>query len=469
MVAAPAFLSVFMLMALGGMGAPNELLSAIDADAYFRSRQVPVTVAKMLELAGKQPTDAKGEVSQLLAIRMLGEEPEEVQKEKEAILKVLQPLAEGKQPGDKHGFVRTYALRTLDRLGAKEAGRERRPPEETGQRKLIDAFAWFPDKVTFVAGGWNAARDDTRENALRSLLKATARPEDLEQVYKFAETVGNIRIDGFAFGYVLDPQPRQGRIYMRITGAGDHERLVAFLRKNGAQVGTFKEEKGPHGERITFFTPNLGPVLALVGDTDIIIGGKEGQPAADATLLEQVLKIRAGEQPNILKGPLGEDLKKVSPQAVGLVLGDVPQEVRQMILVGGPLGGPFRAFPDRVQVELTRGANGDLDIRFRGKLGNANEAKLFAEDISDLRKKGLEALKNPPPPPPGIKLPPRTFEMMRTALESLKTEARDSAVSGSMQVGRELVTALPMAFFGAAVYRPDVPMPQPKATPAPPK
>src|SRR5690348_877743 len=100
MVAAPAFGIVFMFMAVGGLGMPSDLLSVIDPDAYFRSRQVPVTVGKMLELAGTQPTDAKGEVARLLAIRMLGQEPEEVQKEKQAIVKVLEPLAEGKQAGD---------------------------------------------------------------------------------------------------------------------------------------------------------------------------------------------------------------------------------------------------------------------------------------------------------------------------------------------------------------------------------
>ena len=461
MAAAPVYLSVFMLMALGGMGMPSDLLSLVDPDAYFRAREVPVTVAKMIELAGKQPADVKGEVAQLLAIRMLGDEPEEVQKEKEAIVKVLQPLAEGKQAGDKHGFVRTYARRTLERLGIKDA----QPAE--APRKLIDAFDWFPDKVTFVAGGGNAVRDDSKDNPLRALLKSNARPEDLEQLYKFAESVGNVRLDGFAFGYAFDSQqPTKGRIYMRVRGAADHERLLAFLRKAEGQGSTFKEEKGPGGQRITFITHNFGPAVVLVGDTDLIIAAKTDQPAADTGVVEQMLKIRAGEQPNIFKGALGEDLKKVPREAVGLVLGDVPQEMRQMILAIGP----FRSFPDRMQIELTRGGNGNLDIRFRGKLGNANEAKLFAEDMSELRKKGIEALKTPPPLPPEIKLPPRIFEMMRTALESLKMEPRDNAVTGNMEVARELVNVLPMTLFSAAVFRPNIPMPPnppPKAAPAP--
>jgi hypothetical protein len=459
---APTFLSVLLLLGLGGLGMPSDLLSLIDPDAYFRAREVPVTVAKMLELAGKEPSDAKGEVAQLLAIHMLGEEPDEVQKDKEGIVKVLQPLAQGKQAGDKHGFVRSYARRTLGRLGVK-IGQNAEPG---AQRQLIDTFNWFPDKTTFVAGGWNAARDDSKDNPLRAMLKANGRPEDLEQLYKFAETVGNVRLDGFTLGYAFEAQqPQKGRIYIHIRGAADHERLVAFLRKTGGQVATFKEEKGPGGERITFMTQNFGPAMALVGDTDLIVGAKADQPTSDTTVVEQMLKIRAGEQPNLLKGALGDDLKKISPNAVGLMLGDVPQEVRQMILAVGP----FRAFPDRLQVELTRGGNRNLDVHFRAKLGNANEAKLLADDVGDLRKKGIEALKNPPPLPPEIKLPPRTFELMRATLESLKLEAKESAVTGKMEVARELVNVLPMMFISAAAFRPNVPMPPnpPKAVPAP--
>jgi hypothetical protein len=461
MVAAPAFGIVFMFMAVGGLGMPSDLLSAIEPDAYFRSRQVSVTVAKMLELAGTQPSEAKGEVARLLAIRMLGEEPDEVQKEKQAIVKVLQPLAEGKGPGDKHSFVRRYARRTLDRIGVKGTSPERAASEQSSQ-KLVEAFSWFPDKVAFVVGSWNVNRDDARQNPLSSFLKANVPPEAFEQVYKFAETVGNVRLDGFAFGFAVDAQqPGKGSLYVRITGAADHERLVDFLRKNGGLTGTVKEEKGPQGERITFLAPQFGPAMALVGDTDLIIGGREGPGAADTSVLEQMLKIRAGTQPNITKGPLGEALKKVAPQTVGLILGDVPAEARQGLLAGGPL----RAFPDRVQVEVSRAAKGDLEVSIHAKMLNANEAKLFAEDGNGLRKKGLEALKNPPPTPPGIKLPPRTFEMMRETLESVKLEPKENMVTGGMQVPRELLTVLPMAFFASA--RVEAPMPQQKNTPAP--
>jgi hypothetical protein len=457
---------VFLLLGLGGSGMPNDLLSLIDPEAYFRARQVPVTVAKMLDLAGKQPAGAKDEVAHLLAIRMLGEDPDQVQKEKEDIVKVLEAITTGKQGEGGHGFARAYARRTLERLGVKVAP----SGKEGAEPKLIDALGWFPDKVTFVAAGRQAAgaAAEGKDNPLRDFLKANVPAREMEEVYKFAEAVGNVRIDTFALGYAPDPkQQRKGRIYLRITGAANHQRLGEFLRKSIGN-GAAREEKGPKGEPITLFSPPgaFGPAFALVGDTDFLIAGYEDNQANHAEVIEQILKIRAGTQPDALKGPLAGELKKISAEAIGLVLGDLPQEVRQGLMIGGP----FQSFPDRMQVEIKPGAKGSVDIHFQGKFGNANAAKAFADSVATLRKQGIEALKNPPPLPPGAKIPPRVFELMRTALEGLKMDPKGDAVTGGMQISRELINLVPAMLGGYMTIRStEVPMPQavPKAIPAP--
>ena len=69
-------------------------------------------------------------------------------------------------------------------------------------------------------------------------------------------------------------------------------------------------------------------------------------------MLEQLLKVRAGKEANIFKGPLADELKNVPASVVGLVLGEVPAEMRQG-LVGG---GPFQSAPERIRMELTRTA-----------------------------------------------------------------------------------------------------------------
>jgi hypothetical protein len=448
---------ILFMLGVGGIGIPNDLVSYIDPESYFRSRQVTVTVEKMLELAGKQPTDAKGQVARLLAIRMLGEEPDEVKKEKEAILKVLEPLTKG-QEGP--GFTRAYARQTLLRLGVKVA-----PAGPDAGPKLLDGFGWFPDKVNLVAGGVRAAPgvETRKDNPLRDFLKSIP-PQGIEELYKFVEAVGNVRIDRLTFAYAAEPQPGKGRIFFRITGAADHKRLAEFFAK---QAGlTAKEEKGPGGESITIFnTGGFGPSVALVGDSDFLIAGSDGGQGNHQEVLEQMLKVRAGTQPNALKGPLAAELKKVPAQVVSLVLGEVPAEVRQGLVVGGP----FQSAPERINVQVMRGQGG-LDLSFRGKFANAAGAKAFADSMATLRKQGLEALKTPPPLPPGVKIPAKAFEMMRASLESLKMEPKDDVVAGGMQVPGELVNLMPLLMGYAVVGRDVAPMPTaPKVVPAPAK
>jgi len=343
--------------------------------------------------------------------------------------------------------------------------------QDGAERKLVDGFAWFPDKVTFVAGGRHvASAAPDKDNPLRDFLKANMPPREMEEMYKFAEQVGNLRVDSLAFGYAADPQQaRKSRIYFRITGEGDHKRLAEFLRKSIAANINLKEDKGPAGERITIFNMGggFGPAMALVGDTDFLIAGYEDhQQANHAEVIEEILKIRAGGQANVFKGPLAPTLKTIAPETVGLVLGEVPQELRQGLL----LGPAFQAMPDRIQMDVTPGSKGVMDLRFHGKFGNATQVKVFADGIAALRKQGIEALKNPPPLPPGAKIPPRTFALLRTSLEGLKIDAKGDAVTGGLQVSRELISVLPMMLAGLAPVRPpEMPMPKqavPKEVPA---
>jgi hypothetical protein len=459
---------IFLLLVglSGGAGMPSDLLSLIDPESYFRSRQVPVTVEKMLELAGKQPTDAKGRVARLLALRMLGEDPAEVKNEKAAIVKALEPIANGKEGDDAHGFARAYARQTLRRLGVKADSGE----PDAAHPKLIDGFTWFPEKVTFVAGGVQP-RDktgDRKPNALRDFLKKNMPAQAVEEMYKFAEAVGNVRIDRIAFGFAPDPkQQHQARIFVRITGAADHKALAAYLRKNLPSEATVKDDKGPGGELLALI--NMGkfaPAMALVGDTDFLLAAHEGprgpggEQANHLEVIDQILKVRAGGQANALKGPLADELKKIAPEAAGLLLGEVPLEVRQTLL----LAGPVQAVPERIRAEVKRGSKGSLDISFSGTFGNANEAKSFADNMSMLTKQAIEALKKPPPA--GADIPPKAFTLMRSTLEGLKMEPKGSAVTGGVHVSGELLELVPV-MMGRWV-QPSPPMP-PRAIPVPAK
>jgi hypothetical protein len=456
-------MEILLLLGIGG-ALPGDLLSLIDAETYFRARQVPITVEKMLELAGTQPTDPKGKVARLLAIRMLGQEPAEVQKEKQAIVKVLEPLAQQKLGQEAHGFTALYARRTLQRLGVKPGT----PGPEAAARKLTDAFQWLPKEVTVVAGGRrppDTAADFEDAKQLRDLVKQMVPPQTMEELYKVAEAVGNVRIDSFAFGYAPDPkQQAEGNMYLRFTGAVDHKSLVAYLRNLLPASAAIKELPPAGGKAVTMLDlGRTGPAVALVGDTDLLLVGHIGPPKAlgqnpDSMipLIEVMLKVRAGAAPNALQGSLADELKAIAPETLGLVLGAVPAEVR-----AGLAGGPLPAIPERIKLIMLPAAKGGLDLRFRGKFENATAAKAFADGVGQLRQKGLDALKNRPPLPPAAKIPPKAFDLMRSALESLKMQPRDDSAVGGMQVTGELLQLLPFLFFGPG---PAPPMP-PQAVP----
>ena len=112
-------LSEFLLLVILG-ASPADLLSLIHADDYFQHRKIDVTVEKMIELAGKDPVDGKTQIQQLLALRVLGDDVEQVKKSPQhpAAMEPLKDIAAGMKAQEAHGFAKGYASRTLAKLAA---------------------------------------------------------------------------------------------------------------------------------------------------------------------------------------------------------------------------------------------------------------------------------------------------------------------------------------------------------------
>lgn len=54
---------LFAYLLLAGLGDfPPDLLTLIDADMFFQSRQIPAEEDQLRKLAASQPVDAKGQV-----------------------------------------------------------------------------------------------------------------------------------------------------------------------------------------------------------------------------------------------------------------------------------------------------------------------------------------------------------------------------------------------------------------------
>jgi hypothetical protein len=472
------FMEIMLMMVLFSGGASNDLVSLIDAPAYFQARDVKVTPEKMAELAVKEPSDGKAQLAQLLALRWLGEEAGQVKKAKDfpTILRQVEEIADGKRAQDPQGFAAEYARAAALSLGsAREEKVSHKLPENSARQ---DALTWFPVSATIVAAfdlrtGGPPAPEASK--AIRQLFSQLLMlPQMREQVYTVAEKLGNVRLDRFSLAFAPGPpEGGKGRIYLRFTGKGDPQRLVGLFKDliPGAEV---KEQKGFRGQRVTVLSnPKDPPAFAVVGDSDLIVAGPEGHPGNSLEMLEEVLAVRAGREKNALAGPLADSLKKVSARANGVVVGELPEGVRREF-TRGPEG--LRVFPKKVIAELVHHKGGNLQARLvEGTFDSADEAKTFTEDVARLKAKGLETLKGlQQKPPPGLPVDAKGLGQLAKVLESLQAEAREATAHGSVTFSAEAVKTLILSagvarMFGGGAAPPPPPPPPPGAKKSVPK
>jgi hypothetical protein len=464
-------IELFVLMLMGTGGLSNDLVSLLDAKGYFESRQIEMKVPRLVELATREPANAKDQVSQLLAMRWLGEEAAQVKKAKDfaEILDKIEQVAQGKKGQDPLGFAADYARMAAVALGSTrvEAPFQKLPDNSLRQ----DALTWFPPSVQIVvAADFRNTAPTSLDSGkmMREMLLKFVPPQAREEVYGMAEKLGNVRVDRVAFGYAPpSKEEQQGRVYFRLSGKADHKRLVDVL-KDSAPGMTAKEQKGFRGQRVTMLVNPQGtrhgpPGMAVVGDTDLIVAGAEGSQVKDELTIAQVLAVRAGREKNMLGGKLDPFLKKTSPQASAIVVGELPSEVRT-----GFTRGPeaFKVFPKIVVAEVLRN-KGVVEAKFQGTLDSADDAKQFTEDAERLRKMAIVELNNVAKNvPPFLPIPPKTFEQMAEVLKSVKVQAKGATVSGRMTIPEETIKALSnvgglaFGFVGAAGAPPPPPPPK---------
>jgi hypothetical protein len=455
---AASYMSILLWLPLMG-GGTTDLLSFVPAQDYFKSREIEVSVDKMVELAGKGAEKDKTPVAQLLAIRWLGEHPAEAKKNKK-VREILQQVADGKKGKDALGFAQDYAQRALAKLDGKPLSLPTQP-----SHSLQDALKWFPKECTIFGAvdvrptkGEKITRED---NPLRRLLTGMLRDREKEEMFKFVDRVGNVRIDRAAMAVVPDVnQENQTRIFMHFSGKGDPKRLADAFKELMGQA-EIKEKKGPNGEKLTLLEPTGrgGPAMALVGTTDMLIAGYAGKEK-HMEVLEEALKVMAGKKASILKGPHASALKTI--KASGLAMGDLPEKWR------GHLTGnrsPLKGVPKNFKVTLTRKTKG-LDLRFSGSAATAKEAKAFVDSVEALIKEGIQGLKKLPP---GLKIKPKSVEAMQAALKTIKLTATDALLSGRATLSHAALNGmaelLPAFFIGSPKSDYSEPKPLPPEPP----
>jgi hypothetical protein len=245
---------ILMMVLLGPSGVGSDLVSLVDANAYFQAHNITVTTDKLVELATKDPVDGKTQIAQLLALRQLAVDAAKIKKAKnyQEILKKIENVAQGKTAQDPEGFAAEYARMTAKALGSDKVRPLVRLMPENSARQ--DAFTWFPQSVKFVAAvDFRGDQPLTAGagKALRELYAQFVPLQAWDEVFKVVDKLGNVRIDRFAIGYTpAAGKDDEGRIYMRISGKGDPKRLIAVFKEADKRI-VVKEQKGFRGQRVT--------------------------------------------------------------------------------------------------------------------------------------------------------------------------------------------------------------------------
>jgi hypothetical protein len=419
-----------LLIALGGTS--NDLVALIEAPAYFESRGVEINLDKMLELAQKTG-DGKGQIMQLLAIRQLGVG---FPQEKAKIIQALNPIAQGKAAQDPTGFAREYAVRTLRQLGADVP---LTTPKSEGHRAK-DLLSWFPGDVKVVGAAVVASvadPDSKTEERLRQLIKKLIPAQEFNHIYDVVDNIGNLQVNGFSFALFDDGMGRQdkSRIYVHVKGKADAKRFAAYLASTLPNGQLERVDDGKGGTVTIVTAPNMPPAFAFIGNTDLLLAGYGSNQADHLEVLKQMLKVRTEGKGGVLEGPLATDLKKVAPNAIAFVVGELSKSASAEFQRG--LGVPLPS-PTRIRLELVR-TDLEVDMSLTGDYESEQQAKDFAAGLLKVNKQAIEALDKIP----NNKLPAEINKLLKTALGNFRVESTGKTVALRSQAPTALIQALP--------------------------
>ena len=316
------FAEVLMIAVLASGTNSSDVADIVEPAHYFKSRDIVVTLDRMIDIAMREPKDGKAQIMQLTALRHLANESDAFKKASNyaSNREAIEEIAAGKRANDPQGFAQEYAQRLLMKLDGKKAA----SPKQRSLRE--DALGWFPADVKFAAAlnqkGNNLESKDVFKDLLK-LMPANAKAE----MYGQLERVGNVRVERIAFGFVEAKNRAEHKIFVRVTGKANPEWILSaaqgMIGDRGAQID---RSKAPDGTPLITLRTGREPNIVAVGDTDLLVVGYTGGNAKADDLLAAVLEVRAKKKPSAAAGQLKDGLAKIPDKArrLHLRIGDLP-------------------------------------------------------------------------------------------------------------------------------------------------
>jgi hypothetical protein len=369
----------FFLLLLGQTGPASDLLWIIDADQYFVDQSIKPDARAMLELGGRQPRDAQSEVAQLLAIRWLGEH--------HAVdaIPLLRKLVEQRPDSPFAVFARDYARQALALM-------DNRIESASGRswQDLRSSLRWFPREMTFALAFDLTARWATKpcqSQAFQWVVDAFLKDAGSQiALARFANNVGNIRIERIALSQTSTKEGSQSDTMIRVTGQWHRDRLSRYLAIL-TESPPFWERRVSAGVPVTLYVLGQGCIVALIGDQDLVLVNY-WSPEKSLMALQHLLAAREGKAPGILAGPLAASLRADCRDADGIVVGRVPRELGDEMSQGL---GPIKVVPDELTVRFR--VKNDIHVDFQARMKNAQDAAAAVEQVASYRIEQMAALR----------------------------------------------------------------------------
>ncbi len=427
------FAEILILAMLSGGMTTTDVVAMVQPTHYFKSRNVEPTIDAMIDTIIVAPDTPKAQIRQLVALRHLADEADKFKKDKNyaSNREAVEEVADGKRGKDPQGFAQEYARQLLAKLDGKKHMPEKvRPLRE-------DALSWFPDDVK-LGVAFDVRPVETKGNdAVKDLLKML--PDQAKAaMYDQLEQVGNIRMERIAVGFVDADKEGERKFYVRFSGKANPAWIAPAIQRlsfGQMEAKTFKAADGT--PIVTLREANSEPMMALVGDSDLLIVGYDQFGANPNDLVTQVLEIRAKKKPSASAGALKDRLAKIPDKATAFFVGELPKESKHAF-------GNFEPLPSKIAAYLER-TNTGLSLKAESVMANKDEADKLVGKIGELRKQGIEGLKQAmkEPLPPGS--PPVPFQALIGVMESFQVQSKTEKVEVSAFVTDGLIRELGQA------------------------
>ncbi len=435
---------IFMLMFALGSGGGGDLLDFTDVQSYWQMQEQRVvdveTMSAVLADEDATPTD------KLMAVRALGELSKAADADKQAVLKVLTPLVDSKEP-----FVGQYAKRSI----AWVKGEDPEPRPKPSAKDLEADLALLPHTSQIVGQvrvdngvgpvDWDVLFPRMDRGEMAEMKQEMLR-EMNGMVGRLLGMIGNARLDAVSVGATFTGNGDDG--YAMIVARGEYDRIAVQV-----VFEDIAEQEGD-GDQFNFYSigdievitieddwsafailmPSDNQFIFMVGDSDL---GLKQYPIDETADL-----IQKGDAQLAFNETVTKHLKQIDrDKAEAWVAMQVPVVLRDE---AAEFFGPIESG----RATAIRNTEGNYDVSWTGE---GNDADALAAAVARMNAELAEGRAEIREEMARNAEMRALFEPFVEMMDSIKVESEGKTMNGGMKLPGNAGSMMPMMMFGMNV------------------